>query len=69
MLRLATGRLVVIALSAGAAGAQAVRLSAADRSFVDRTVMRAMVNDRLPGVSIAISDRGLATNGPMACGT
>jgi D-alanyl-D-alanine carboxypeptidase len=35
--------------------APAAPLSTADRSFVDRTVMRAMVSDRLPGVSISIS--------------
>lgn len=55
VLRWLTGGLVAVALTAGGAGAQAAQLSAADRSFVDRTVMQAMASQRLPGVSIAIS--------------
>jgi D-alanyl-D-alanine carboxypeptidase len=55
VLRLATGSLLAVALTAGSAGAQAAQLSVADRSFVDQTVMRAMASDRLSGVSIAVS--------------
>jgi hypothetical protein len=55
MLRSLTGGLAAVALTGGGAGAQAAQLSAADRSFVDQTVCQAMVRNRLPGVSIAIS--------------
>ncbi len=75
--RLLIGGLVVASLTAGGAVAQAAQLSAADRQFVDQTVMQAMQSDRLPGVSIAISGpkgsyvktygvSNLATHTPMS---